>query len=247
MKEGNEKTPRQRPFSASISPGENKLSLHQQDLLLTPSSKLSQREIEGDFAADPCDGEAKRRSGGMQRKSGVIEQRKMHTIEDILKAEEQEEERPFIRRSSWGLSHEQLLLQDQLQRESSFHQGGSLCRGAEGGDLLLKAPPDQEEKEKHKTKKMMMMAINDDHEDNGSIRCIDVKIAVVGNVDSGKSTLVGVLSSRCLDDGRGLARSRIFNFPHEAQTGSHPFSLLQITHTATYTHTHTCLHRILAS
>jgi len=33
-----------------------------------------------------------------------------------------------------------------------------------------------------------------------------IKIAVVGNVDSGKSTLVGVLSKGEKDDGRGAAR-----------------------------------------
>jgi len=30
-----------------------------------------------------------------------------------------------------------------------------------------------------------------------------VKIAIVGNVDSGKTTLVGVLSKGIVDDGRG--------------------------------------------
>jgi GTPase len=43
-----------------------------------------------------------------------------------------------------------------------------------------------------------------------------VKIAMVGNVDSGKSTLVGVLTKGLLDDGRGSARLRVFNYPHEA-------------------------------
>lgn len=41
------------------------------------------------------------------------------------------------------------------------------------------------------------------------------KIAVIGNVDSGKSTLVGVLTKGMLDDGRGAARLRVFNYPHE--------------------------------
>ena len=31
---------------------------------------------------------------------------------------------------------------------------------------------------------------------------------VIGNVDSGKSTLVGVLTKGGLDDGRGLARAK---------------------------------------
>jgi GTPase len=34
-------------------------------------------------------------------------------------------------------------------------------------------------------------------------------VAVIGNVDSGKSTLVGVLTRGVLDDGRGLARSKV--------------------------------------
>ena len=46
-----------------------------------------------------------------------------------------------------------------------------------------------------------------------------VKVAMVGNVDSGKTTLVGVLSKGLMDDGRGQARLRVFNYPHEAQNG----------------------------
>lgn len=49
---------------------------------------------------------------------------------------------------------------------------------------------------------------------------LDVRIAVAGNVDSGKSTLVGVLTgSGNLDNGRGLARSQIFTHKHEIETG----------------------------
>ena len=43
---------------------------------------------------------------------------------------------------------------------------------------------------------------------------VDVRVAVVGNVDSGKSTLVGVLTSGQLDNGRGLARSKVAPTPH---------------------------------
>lgn len=46
-----------------------------------------------------------------------------------------------------------------------------------------------------------------------------IRIAVVGNVDSGKSTLSSVLTKSILDDGRGSARLRMFNFDHEAQNG----------------------------
>jgi GTPase len=37
-----------------------------------------------------------------------------------------------------------------------------------------------------------------------------VRIAVVGNVDAGKSTLLGVLTHNILDDGRGNARRKLF-------------------------------------
>merc|ERR1712232_680936 len=43
----------------------------------------------------------------------------------------------------------------------------------------------------------------------------DVRIAVIGNVDSGKSTMIGVLTSGECDDGRGSARSRILRHNHE--------------------------------
>lgn len=46
-----------------------------------------------------------------------------------------------------------------------------------------------------------------------------IRVAIVGNVDSGKSTLVGVLTKGQADDGRGSARLKVFNYPHEAQNG----------------------------
>ena len=47
----------------------------------------------------------------------------------------------------------------------------------------------------------------------------NIKIAVAGNVDSGKSTLIGVLSNNKLDDGRGSARSLILKNKHEKESG----------------------------
>ncbi len=46
-----------------------------------------------------------------------------------------------------------------------------------------------------------------------------VKLAITGNVDSGKTTLVGVLAKGIMDDGRGSARSKVFNYNHEAKNG----------------------------
>jgi GTPase len=47
----------------------------------------------------------------------------------------------------------------------------------------------------------------------------EVRVAVIGNVDSGKSTLVGVLTKCSLDDGRGSLRKLVFNFTHEKDNG----------------------------
>ena len=47
----------------------------------------------------------------------------------------------------------------------------------------------------------------------------EVRCAVVGNVDSGKSTTLGVLTRGGLDDGRGRARVGLFRHKHELETG----------------------------
>ncbi|KEG07095.1 GTP-binding elongation factor Tu family [Trypanosoma grayi] len=48
---------------------------------------------------------------------------------------------------------------------------------------------------------------------------IELRLAMCGNVDSGKSTLTSVLTRGCRDDGRGLARTFVFKHKHEASTG----------------------------
>lgn len=42
---------------------------------------------------------------------------------------------------------------------------------------------------------------------------------MVGNVDAGKSTLLGVLTHGELDNGRGLARLKLFRHKHEMESG----------------------------
>ncbi|KAK7002746.1 GTP-binding protein 1 [Biomphalaria glabrata] len=48
---------------------------------------------------------------------------------------------------------------------------------------------------------------------------MEVRIAVVGNVDAGKSTLLGVLTHGELDNGRGVARQKLFRHKHEMESG----------------------------
>jgi hypothetical protein len=47
----------------------------------------------------------------------------------------------------------------------------------------------------------------------------ELRICVVGNVDAGKSTLLGCLTHDCLDDGRGKARMHLFRHKHEVESG----------------------------
>ena len=46
-----------------------------------------------------------------------------------------------------------------------------------------------------------------------------VRVAVLGGVEGGKSTLVGVLTKGRLDNGRGLARMQVFRHNHEVENG----------------------------
>jgi GTPase len=48
---------------------------------------------------------------------------------------------------------------------------------------------------------------------------IDIRVAVAGSVDSGKSSTLSCLINGILDDGRGSARVSVFNYPHEVKTG----------------------------
>ena len=52
-----------------------------------------------------------------------------------------------------------------------------------------------------------------------ALQLLDLRVAVLGNVDSGKSTLLGVLTQGELDNGRGRARLNLFRHLHEIQTG----------------------------
>ncbi len=47
----------------------------------------------------------------------------------------------------------------------------------------------------------------------------ELTIAVCGPVDAGKSTIIGVLTSGELDNGKGLARNKVLIHPHEIESG----------------------------
>jgi len=48
---------------------------------------------------------------------------------------------------------------------------------------------------------------------------VDLRVAVMGHADAGKSTLLGVLTNGVLDNGKGRARLNMFRHLHEIQSG----------------------------
>ncbi|MES1902626.1 MAG: GTP-binding protein 1, partial [Paramarteilia canceri] len=48
---------------------------------------------------------------------------------------------------------------------------------------------------------------------------IESRFAILGNVDAGKSTLVGVLTYGIYDNGKGTVRKNVLAFPHEKESG----------------------------
>ncbi|KAK2034183.1 elongation factor Tu GTP binding domain-containing protein [Colletotrichum zoysiae] len=81
-----------------------------------------------------------------------------------------------------------------------------------GGDV--EAPSAKTGKDSHCSGKIMIRQAPATVED-----VIETRIAVVGNVDAGKSSLLGVLVKGDLDDGRGRARVNLFRHKHEIETG----------------------------
>jgi len=55
--------------------------------------------------------------------------------------------------------------------------------------------------------------------ENNETKYVDLKIAISGSVDTGKSSTLGTLMSGKLDNGRGSARLNVFNFRHEIKSG----------------------------
>ena len=47
----------------------------------------------------------------------------------------------------------------------------------------------------------------------------EIRIAIIGNVDSGKTTTTSVITNDILDDGKGAARAKILKHPHEKSSG----------------------------
>ncbi|KAI9158987.1 GTP-binding protein 1 [Paramyrothecium foliicola] len=83
-----------------------------------------------------------------------------------------------------------------------------------GGDKEASSTTSNPSKDKSCSGKILIRRVPPRIED-----VIETRIAVVGNVDAGKSSMLGVLVKGDLDDGRGKARVNLFRHKHEIDTG----------------------------
>ena len=89
----------------------------------------------------------------------------------------------------------------------------SICSSSEGGNLLnqssntpLQTLPAVQCHVADVLVRRLCGGVGDEAADQSPS---EVRVAIIGNVDSGKSTFVGVLTRSMLDDGRGLARAKV--------------------------------------
>ncbi|XP_061913581.1 GTP-binding protein 2-like [Entelurus aequoreus] len=79
--------------------------------------------------------------------------------------------------------------------------------------ILRHSEVDYDADQPHTIAEVLIRKVPDDQQ------FLDLRVAVLGNVDSGKSTLLGVLTQGELDNGRGRARLNLFRHLHEIQSG----------------------------
>lgn len=91
-----------------------------------------------------------------------------------------------------------------------------ITKGGVGGDVEVESG---EEEGKRKAQKGLMGKMSIRRRPLSVDDVIETRIAVVGNVDAGKSTMLGVLVKGGLDDGRGKARVNLFRHKHEIESG----------------------------
>lgn len=112
-----------------------------------------------------------------------------------------------------------------LSRGSSFAEG---VKGAvEASALKLNSPSStascHKEESKVSGESVANTEMNDSQHPVNSVEetlsTRNIRVAVVGNVDAGKSTMIGTLTTSFLDDGRGSSRTAIMKHRHEIESG----------------------------
>ncbi|XP_026135041.1 GTP-binding protein 2-like isoform X1 [Carassius auratus] len=105
-----------------------------------------------------------------------------------------------------GLTEEDMEASLQTLRRMAEKVGADIT-------VLREQEVDHDSDESQRIAEVLIRKVPDDQQ------FLDLRVAVLGNVDSGKSTLLGVLTQGELDNGRGRARLNLFRHLHEIQSG----------------------------
>lgn len=128
------------------------------------------------------------------------------------------------------LNNDDTLVDDVLQKGLDEGRGSFLCRISLSPPLNSQPPELSVEKITHAVESSGCQ-ITLVHQDLTAVYLLirrpvvhicdisEVRVCVVGNVDAGKSTLLGCLTRDTLDDGRGKSRLCMFRHKHEIETG----------------------------
>ncbi|KAL2737438.1 GTP-binding protein 2 [Vespula maculifrons] len=118
-----------------------------------------------------------------------------------------------------GLSKEELKASLKTLKEMASRLGATTCVLRERV-AISKYKNVKEKKcdgERRVAEVLVKKLRKDDREDQASV--VDLRLAVIGAQDAGKSTLLGVLTQGELDNGRGRARLNMLRHLHEIKTG----------------------------
>ncbi|KAK7871341.1 hypothetical protein R5R35_007600 [Gryllus longicercus] len=103
-----------------------------------------------------------------------------------------------------GLSEQEMTASLQTLRQMAFKLGATTT-------VLRERTVDNDNG--YRISEVLVRKVPDDQHN------IEVRVAVLGSADAGKSTLLGVLTQGQLDNGRGRARLNMFRHLHEVQSG----------------------------
>lgn len=108
--------------------------------------------------------------------------------------------------------------EDEAEGEKSLEVGEGedkkeAINNGEEKSFCCKTVGKKKKQTKKKTAEVLIRRVPEDSQ------FIDIRIAVLGNVESGKSTLISVLTYDELDNGQGRARLNLLRHIHEIQTG----------------------------
>ncbi|KAI4214220.1 MAG: hypothetical protein LQ351_003305 [Letrouitia transgressa] len=189
-------------------PGQNAVTEHHAELDILDSLDLAETSVHvrlKKLLLDPSD----ESEDTLQQLEDVLQSRILEGNGEALfdLGQEDNGETMSFSKEQWDVALDRIRRASKLLRAECRVL---LTRNVGGPEEVEKA----NEKDKSCTGKLLIRQTPKTTED-----VIETRVAVVGNVDAGKSTMLGVLVKGSLDDGRGKARVNLFRHKHEIESG----------------------------